>query len=146
MYFIYLLRSIPYPNRKYIGYTIDLKTRLTSHNHGKPKHTNKFKVCKLVPELFFLDHFCLKLFESVYISYRSCHSPRTPCLRKDGCWLCRSDGRYIWFSDKTYPNNPIEFLTVFSQWCIQLNQSKFDSLVKVQLLCCAAFRNHSTYD
>jgi putative endonuclease len=48
MYFVYLLRSIPYPDQTYIGYTTDLNTRLTSHNHGKSKHTAKYKPWELV--------------------------------------------------------------------------------------------------
>lgn len=48
MYFVYMLRSIPYPDKTYIGYTTDLNTRLTSHNHGKSKHTSKYKPWKLV--------------------------------------------------------------------------------------------------
>jgi putative endonuclease len=43
-----MLRSIPYPNQTYIGYTTDLDTRLTSHNNGKSKHTAKYKPWELV--------------------------------------------------------------------------------------------------
>ena len=48
MYYVYLLRSIPAPDQTYIGYTTDLNTRLTSHNHGKSKHTAKYKPWELV--------------------------------------------------------------------------------------------------
>jgi putative endonuclease len=48
MYYVYLLRSIPPPDQTYIGYTTDLNTRLTSRNHGKSKHTAKYKPLKLV--------------------------------------------------------------------------------------------------
>jgi len=48
MYFVYLLCSIPCPDQTYIGYTTDLKARLTSHNHGKSKHTAKYKPWELV--------------------------------------------------------------------------------------------------
>jgi putative endonuclease len=48
MYFVYLLRSISYPDQTYIGYTTDLNARLTSHNHGKSKHTAKYKPWELV--------------------------------------------------------------------------------------------------
>ena len=35
MYYVYMLRSIPKPDQTYIGFTGDLKTRLTSHNNGQ---------------------------------------------------------------------------------------------------------------
>lgn len=31
MYYVYLLRSIPFPEQTYIGQTEDLKTRLSTH-------------------------------------------------------------------------------------------------------------------
>jgi len=42
MYYVYILRSIPYPNKTYTGHTINLKHRLTEHNSGECVHTNKF--------------------------------------------------------------------------------------------------------
>ena len=48
MYYVYLLRSIPAPDQTYIGYTTDLNTRLKAHNHGKSKHTAKYKPWELV--------------------------------------------------------------------------------------------------
>jgi predicted GIY-YIG superfamily endonuclease len=48
MYYVYMLRSIPAPQQTYIGYTTDLNTRLTSHNHGQSKHTAKYKPWELV--------------------------------------------------------------------------------------------------
>ena len=48
MYYVYLLRSIPNPDQTYIGFTEDLKTRLTTHNHGQSPHTAKFKPWELI--------------------------------------------------------------------------------------------------
>jgi len=47
MYFIYLIRSIGYPNKTYIGYTKNLNTRLEEHNNGLAFHTSKYKPWEL---------------------------------------------------------------------------------------------------
>ncbi|MFA5074519.1 MAG: GIY-YIG nuclease family protein [Candidatus Babeliales bacterium] len=41
MYYIYILRSVVYPNRTYTGYTNNLKQRLADHNCGQSIHTSK---------------------------------------------------------------------------------------------------------
>jgi putative endonuclease len=43
VYYVYLLRSKAYPDQTYIGFTHDLRKRLTEHNAGKSIHTNKFR-------------------------------------------------------------------------------------------------------
>ena len=48
MFYVYLLRSINFPDQTYRGYTEDLKTRLKDHNAGKSKHTAKFMPWELV--------------------------------------------------------------------------------------------------
>jgi predicted GIY-YIG superfamily endonuclease len=48
MYYVYLLRSINFPEQTYRGYTEDLKTRLKDHNAGKSKHTAKFTPWELM--------------------------------------------------------------------------------------------------
>ncbi|MEQ1706088.1 MAG: GIY-YIG nuclease family protein [Rickettsiales bacterium] len=48
MYYVYLLRSIKFPEQTYSGYTEDLKTRLKDHNAGKSKHTAKYLPWKLI--------------------------------------------------------------------------------------------------
>ena len=47
MFYVYLLKSIDYPEQKYIGYTTDIKKRLKQHNSGYSKHTDKFRPWKL---------------------------------------------------------------------------------------------------
>jgi len=42
MYYVYLLRSIPNPDQTYIGFTEDLKTRLTAHNHSQKPQRNLY--------------------------------------------------------------------------------------------------------
>ena len=55
MYYVYMLRSIPHPDQTYIGFTEDLKTRLTAHNHSQSPHTAKYKPWGLITYLAFKD-------------------------------------------------------------------------------------------
>ena len=48
MYYVYLLRSVNFPEQTYCGYTEDLKKRLKEHNTGKSKHTAKYAPWELV--------------------------------------------------------------------------------------------------
>jgi putative endonuclease len=48
MYYIYLIRSINYPDQKYIGCTENLKKRLSEHNCGTTFHTAKYMPWELV--------------------------------------------------------------------------------------------------
>ena len=43
MFFVYVLQSINFPERFYVGCTSDLQRRLKEHNKGNSVHTNKFK-------------------------------------------------------------------------------------------------------
>jgi len=64
MYFVYYLRSIPYPNRYYVGLTNDIKKRLSEHNDGKSIHTNKFKPWLLNGYTAFTDKQKAQVFET----------------------------------------------------------------------------------
>jgi putative endonuclease len=55
MYYVYLLKSINYPNQTYIGYTINLKQRFADHNYGESVHTNKYKPWGLEAYFAFQD-------------------------------------------------------------------------------------------
>jgi len=48
MFYVYLIQSVLHPKEHYIGFTLDLNTRLNYHNSGKSIHTNKFKPWNLV--------------------------------------------------------------------------------------------------
>jgi len=48
MHFVYILKSVNFPNQTYTGSSSDLKQRLQSHNEGANKHTSKFKPWKIV--------------------------------------------------------------------------------------------------
>ena len=55
MKYVYLLRSVPYPERRYIGLTSDPDERLKEHNAGKSPHTAKYAPWKVVVSIFFKD-------------------------------------------------------------------------------------------
>lgn len=43
MFYVYLLKSINFPDQKYIGYTDNLKERLETHNSGGSIYTKPYK-------------------------------------------------------------------------------------------------------
>jgi len=55
MKYVYLLRSIPHPDQRYIGITDDLSKRLNSQNSGGSPHTSKFRPWEIVVAIRF-DH------------------------------------------------------------------------------------------
>ncbi len=55
MHYVYLLQSVSNPEQRYIGYTTDLKQRLTTHNSGNSKHTSKYMPWKLIGYHAFTD-------------------------------------------------------------------------------------------
>lgn len=48
MYYVYQLRSISNPSRRYIGFTENLKQRLSDHNTGKNASTAAFRPWQLI--------------------------------------------------------------------------------------------------
>ncbi len=52
-YYVYLLKSIKYPEQTYIGYTFNLSKRLETHNSGGSAHTTKYKPWRLITYLGF---------------------------------------------------------------------------------------------
>lgn len=48
MYYTYIIRSVPFPGKTYIGFSEDLKHRFDKHNQGKAKYTSHFKPWKLI--------------------------------------------------------------------------------------------------
>jgi putative endonuclease len=55
MKYVYMLQSIPFPKRHYVGSTLDLKTRFAEHNKGHSPHTKEFLPWKLIGYLAFSD-------------------------------------------------------------------------------------------
>jgi len=73
MHYVYLLRSIDNPEKKYCGIAADLKKRLGEHNDGKSIHTNKFKPWKLVAYIGFENREKAEAFEK-YLKQGSGHA------------------------------------------------------------------------
>lgn len=42
MHYVYILKSISHPTQSYVGYTANLKERLTRHNQARCLHTAKY--------------------------------------------------------------------------------------------------------
>jgi predicted GIY-YIG superfamily endonuclease len=55
MKYVYMLRSINFPERYYVGSAFDLKKRFSDHNKGQSAHTKKFLPWKLVGYIAFSD-------------------------------------------------------------------------------------------
>lgn len=47
MYYVYMISSCGDPERKYIGFSSDLRTRLRDHNEGRNVSTRPYKPWKL---------------------------------------------------------------------------------------------------
>ncbi len=62
-YYVYLIRSIKYPQTIYVGYTTDVTERLKTHNSGGSIHTKKDKPWEMVVCISFKEIHCAKQFE-----------------------------------------------------------------------------------
>ena len=72
MWYVYIIRSVPFPDQEYTGATADLKRRIADHNSGKSDHTSKFLPWKLLWYCAFQDKFAALEFEK----YLKSHSGR----------------------------------------------------------------------
>ena len=75
MFYVYILQSISLPDNFYIGFTNDLKKRITEHNSGKSIHTDKYKPWKIKNYFAFDTEQKAKDFEI----YLKTHSGRRFC-------------------------------------------------------------------
>ncbi|MDR1691564.1 MAG: GIY-YIG nuclease family protein [Rickettsiales bacterium] len=64
MYYVYLIKSVKYSDRHYIGFTENLKQRMKDHNSGFSLHTKKYMPWKLVTYLAFSNKYAALDFES----------------------------------------------------------------------------------
>jgi putative endonuclease len=55
MTYVYLLRSVAFPDEWYVGWTNDLEARLCDHDEGRSVHTAKYKPWELKMYLAFAD-------------------------------------------------------------------------------------------
>lgn len=63
MYTVYVLRSIPHPQRLYIGLTTNLKERLSSHNTHSSTYTKRYSPWELEVSLNIKDKNIAENFE-----------------------------------------------------------------------------------
>ncbi|NLS01785.1 GIY-YIG nuclease family protein [Rhizobium sp. P32RR-XVIII] len=55
MKYVYILISVNFPDRHYVGMTGDLKARITKHNAGEVSYTSKYRPWTLKTYLAFSD-------------------------------------------------------------------------------------------
>jgi predicted GIY-YIG superfamily endonuclease len=55
MKYVYLLRSIPFPDQTYVGLTDSIDGRMAAHNAGQVLSTARYKPWQLVTYLGFSD-------------------------------------------------------------------------------------------
>jgi predicted GIY-YIG superfamily endonuclease len=72
MWYVYIIRSVHFPEQEYTGATADLKQRMVDHNAGKSTHTAKFAPWELVSYVAFPDKYKALEFEK----YLKSHSGR----------------------------------------------------------------------
>ena len=70
-YFVYILESIQFPDKIYIGFTKDLKERLNKHNEGGSRYTSQFKPWKIKNTISFDDKVKALAFEKYLKSHSS---------------------------------------------------------------------------
>ena len=69
MYFVYILRSISYPDQTYVGFTEDVTARLRKHNEGGNVSTAGYRPWKLVFHCAFSDKSRALAFETYLKSH-----------------------------------------------------------------------------
>ena len=69
LHYIYLLKSLKYPEQTYIGYTTNLKHRLQEHNSGESIYTSNSKPWELVSFICFKDKYKALEFEKYLKSH-----------------------------------------------------------------------------
>lgn len=72
MHYVYIIKSIPFPEIIYVGYTLDIDFRLQTHNSGGSIHTAKYKPWELIWHCSFSDKAKAMAFEK----YLKSHSGR----------------------------------------------------------------------
>ena len=63
MVYVYIIRSRPNPDQTYVGFTGDLKSRITTHNQGGSPHTRKYLPWRLEFYCAFPDEMKARAFE-----------------------------------------------------------------------------------
>ena len=63
MHYVYLIKSIQFPEMLYVGYTTNLEERFQKHNEGGSTFTAKYRPFELVVYLSFSDESKAREFE-----------------------------------------------------------------------------------
>lgn len=63
MIYVYLIKSINFPDQRYVGHTDNLKERLETHNSGGSIYTKQYRPWHLVTFLGFDDKLKATAFE-----------------------------------------------------------------------------------
>jgi len=82
MWYVYIMRSLPFPEQEYTGATADLKRRVADHNAGKSTHTAKFIPWELVWYSAFPEKYKALEFEK----YLKSHSGRAFAKKRLTAW------------------------------------------------------------
>lgn len=53
MFYLYIIRSLIYKNKIYVGFITDLQNRLDAHNSSDCIHTSKYKPWQIVTSVSF---------------------------------------------------------------------------------------------
>ena len=72
MYYVYIIQSLAVSNKVYVGYTLDVESRISVHNSGGSIHTAKYKPWELVWHCSFND----KIKAAEFEKYLKSHSDR----------------------------------------------------------------------
>lgn len=70
MYYVYIIRSVNFSDKTYVGYTEDLKKRLSNHNSGSSPHTSKYMPWEIETVIGFKNKFTAIEFE-IYLKSHS---------------------------------------------------------------------------
>ena len=71
--FVYIIRSVNHPQKRYIGVTSNLEARMVEHNAGKSLHTAKFRPWRMVTYVAFSSRRQAESFEK-YLKSGSGHA------------------------------------------------------------------------
>ena len=63
MFYVYILRSVNFPKKIYVGYTTDIKQRIDTHNNGGSIYTAKYTPWILAWHATFLEESAAIAFE-----------------------------------------------------------------------------------
>lgn len=70
MYYVYIIKSLKFPDKIYFGYTLNIKSRLSKHNDGSSVYTSGYRPWELVSYFSFKNKYKALEFEK-YLKTRS---------------------------------------------------------------------------